>query len=94
LDRVYGSGWLYGAALLRLLVGAGLIASASSVAMSEIVRGFGWLFALAGLGLVAIPTPPLRRMAGWFGSLSPLAARAWLLLSLSFGLFFIYAAAI
>lgn len=90
LDRVFGSWWLYGAALMRLLLGAGLIASADTVALPGLVQAFGWLFVLGGLGLVAIPVPPLRRLAGWFGSLSPLATRLWLLLSLLFGLFFIY----
>ena len=92
-DRVFGSRWLYGAALLRLLLGAGLIASAPTVAMPGIVRAFGWLFVLGGLGLVAIPQPPLQRIAGWFGSLPSLATRMWLSLSLLFGLFFVYAAA-
>ena len=91
LDRVFGSAWLYSAALLRLLLGAGLIASADTVALPGLVRAFGWLFVLGGLGLVAIPAPPLRRMAGWFGALSPLATRLWLCLSLLFGLFFVYA---
>jgi hypothetical protein len=90
LDRVFGSGWLFGAALLRLLLGAGLIASAHTVAFPQLVKAFGWLFVLGGLGLVAIPTPPLRRMADWFGTLSPFVTRLWLLLSLLFGLFFIY----
>ena len=49
------------------------------------------LFVLGGLGLVAIPAPPLQGMARWFAALSPLATRLWLLLSLIFGLFFIYA---
>ena len=91
LDRVFNSGWLYGVALLRLLLGAGLIASASSVALSGLVELFGWLFALSGLGLVAVPSEPLRAMAAWFGGLSPLASRLWLLLALGFGLFFIAA---
>ena len=90
LDRVFSSWWLYGAALMRLLLGAGLIASADTVALPGLVQAFGWLFVLGGLGLVAIPAPPLRRLAGWFGALSPLATRLWLLLSLFFGLFFIY----
>ncbi len=91
LDRVFGSWWLYGAALLRLLLGAGLIASAHTVSLAPVVQALGWLFVLGGLGLVAIPAPPLRRMAGWFGSLSPLATRLWLSVSFLFGLFFIYA---
>ena len=91
LDKVFGSWWLYGAALLRLLLGAGLIASANTVALPWVVQIFGWLFVLGGLGLVAIPVAALRRLAAWFQALSPLATRLWLLLSLLFGVFFIYA---
>lgn len=89
LERVFNSWWLYGVALLRLLLGAGLIASAQSVALPGVVLACGWLFAFAGLALVAIPAPPLRRMAGWFGGLSMLVTRLWLCLALGFGLFFI-----
>ncbi|NCF18960.1 MAG: hypothetical protein GWP63_12015 [Haliea sp.] len=92
LDRVFGTRWRYAAALLRLLLGAALLASADSVAWSAAVELFGWLFVLGGLGLVAIPAPPLRRMAGWFGALSPTMTRLWLSLALLFGLFFICAA--
>ena len=91
LDKVFSSWWRFGVALLRLLLGAGLIASAPTVALSKAVEAFGWLFVLGGLGLVAIPAPPLQAMARWFATFSPLATRLWLLLSLAFGLFFIYA---
>ena len=92
LDKVFGSRWLYAVALLRLLLGAGLIAAASSVAYTSVVSLFGWLFAFSGLMLVVIPTPPLRKMASWFGALSPAMTRLWLSLALLFGLFFVYAA--
>jgi hypothetical protein len=92
LQRVFSTRWRYVAALLRLLLGAALLASAESVAFSATVELFGWLFVLGGLGLVVIPVPPLQRLAGWFGALSPLLTRLWLSLALLFGLFFIYAA--
>ena len=92
LDKVFGSRWLYAVALGRLLLGAGLIAAASSVAYTSVVSLFGWLFAFSGLMLVVIPTPPLRKMASWFGALSPVMTRLWLSLALLFGLFFVYAA--
>ena len=92
LDKVFASRWLYAVALLRLLLGAGLIAAADSVAYSSVVSLFGWLFAFSGLLLVVIPAPPLRKMASWFGDLSPTMARLWLSLALLFGLFFVYAA--
>ncbi len=90
LERVFGSAWLYGAALLRLLLGAALIASAETVRYSAAVAVFGWLFVLGGLVLVAVPQPVLQRMAGWFGRLSPAPARLWLSVALLFGLFLLY----
>lgn len=92
LERVFGSRWLYGAALLRLLLGAGLIASAEAVRYPETVAVLGWLFALAGITLVVIPAPAMRRMVGWFGSLTPLQTRLWLSGGVALGLFFVYAA--
>ena len=92
LDKVFGGRWLYAVALLRLLLGAGLIAAADSVAYSSTVSLFGWLFALSGLLLVVISAPVLRKMASWFGALSPTMTRLWLSLALLFGLFFVYAA--
>lgn len=92
LDRVFGSRWLYAAALVRLLLGAALIAAAPGVAFPGAVELCGWLFVLGGLGLVVIPAPLLRRIADWFSALSLLATRLWLILALSFGLFLVYAA--
>lgn len=92
LDKVFGTRWLYGAALLRLLLGAALIASAGTVAYPAVVALCGWLFALGALLLVVIPAPALRRMAGWFAALSTVWRRLWLSLALLFGLFLLYAA--
>ncbi len=92
LERVFNSAWRYAAALFRLLLGAALIASAEAVAFPAAVELFGWLFVLGGLALVVIPDPVLMSMVGWFGRMSPLAARLWLCSALLFGLFFIYAA--
>lgn len=92
LDTVFNSRWLYGAALLRLLLGAALLASADTVALPRAVAVSGWLFVLGGLLLVVIPAPPLRRMAAWYAALSATATRAWLCLALAFGLFLVYAA--
>lgn len=91
IDKVFGTGWLYAAALLRLLVGAALIGSAPTVAYPVIVEAFGWLFAVGGLTLVVVPRPVLQRLAGWFSRLSPLAARLWLSAALLCGLFFVHA---
>lgn len=92
LDKVFGSHWLYGAALLRLLLGAALIASADTVAFPRAIELLGWLFVFGGLCLVVIPAPPLRKMAAWFAGLSAGPTRLWLCLALLFGLFLLYAA--
>ena len=91
LLRVFGSGWLYGAALLRLLLGAMLIASAPNLAYSTAVEVFGLLFCIGGLSLVVLPRSVLQRMVGWFSGLSPGMARLWLSSAVVFGLFFIFA---
>ena len=91
MDRVFGSAWLYGAALLRLLLGAVLINSAGTVRYPVIVESLGWLFVLGGLTLVAVPQPVLLRMVGWFGQRSPTALRLWLAVALLIGLFLVYA---
>jgi hypothetical protein len=91
LERVFGSGWLYGAALLRFLLGAALIGSADSVAYSAAVQLFGWLFCVAGLALVVFPRQLIRRTTAWFSGLSALPARLWLTASLLLGLFFLAA---
>ena len=92
LGKVFGTRWLFGAALLRLFAGAALIGSANTVKFSAAVELFGWLFVLGALLLVVIPGPVLQRNAQWFASLSPGTTRLWLLLSLSFGGWLIYAA--
>lgn len=92
LERVFNTRWLYGAALLRLLLGAGLIASADAVRYPGAVALFGWLFALAGITLVVIPPTAMRRMVGWFSGLTPGQARIWLSGGVVLGLFFVYAA--
>lgn len=92
LDKVFGTRWLYAAALARLLLGSVLIASAGTVAYPAAVALCGWLFALGALVLVVVPAPVLRRMAGWFAALSPALARLWLSMALLFGLFLLYAA--
>jgi hypothetical protein len=92
LDKVFATRWLYGAALLRLLVGASLIAAANGVAYPRVIAALGWLMALGGLVLVVVPAPAVARMAAWFGRLSPAMSRLWLSTAVLFGLFLIYAA--
>ena len=92
LDKVFGTHWLYAAALVRLLLGSALLAAADTVAYPRAVALFGWLFVVGALILVAVPAPALRRMAGWFGQLSNAMARLWLSSAVLFGLFLTYTA--
>ena len=94
LDRVFGTRWLYAAALLRLLLGALLIGSAATVAYPRAVALFGWLFALGALTLIVVSAPVVRRFTAWFGQLSSTWLRLWLSAALALGLFFVYAALI
>ena len=92
LHKVFGTRWLYGAALLRLLLGATLIAAAETVAYPRAIATFGWLFVLGALSLVVIPAPVIRRVVAWFAQLSPAMSRLWLLPAVLFGLFIAAAA--
>ena len=92
IDKIFDSRWLYLVALVRFLVGAGLIAAAPAVAFAPIVSALGWLFALGGILLVTIPPPTVQRIAAWFTHLPIWQTRLWTLLALLLGLFFIYAA--
>lgn len=91
LDKVLGSKWLYAAALVRLLLGAALIAAADSVRFPALINALGWLMVLGGLLLVVIPPATMERMTGWFGGLSAGWMRMWLLVALLLGLFLVYA---
>lgn len=92
LQRVFGSRWLFGAALLRLFLGAALIGSAHTVRYPLAVEVCGWLLVFGALMLVVIPAPALRRMAERFANLSAAMTRVWLCLALGFGLWLVYAA--
>jgi hypothetical protein len=92
LARVFVSPWLYGAALLRLLLGAALIASADAVNYSQAVALLGWLFVLGALLLVVIPAPVVSRLARRFARLSPAMSRLWLSGALAMGVFLVTAA--
>lgn len=92
LSRVVTSRWLYGAALLRLLLGAALIAAADAVRYPQAVSLIGWLMALGGLLLVAVPEPAVAAVAARFSAASPGIARLWLGCALLLGVFLVYAA--
>ncbi|MCB1677840.1 MAG: hypothetical protein KDI16_04070 [Halioglobus sp.] len=92
LHRVFATRWLYGAALLRLLLGAALIAAAPAVAFPVAVAVLGWLFVLGALTLVVVPPRALRSTVDWFAQLPPRALRLWLGAALALGLFLACAA--
>jgi hypothetical protein len=92
IDIVFATRWIYLAALLRLLLGAALIAAASAVKFPQTITVIGWLMALGGLVLVAVPQEPLYKMGLWFAHLPIFLVRTWLLLGLLFGGFMMYAA--
>ncbi len=92
IDKVFRSRWLYGAALLRLLLGAALIAAAPAVQYSQAVSLLGWLFALAGLLLVTLPPAVVDAWADRLDRVSVWQMRLWLSVSIALGLSLVYAA--
>ena len=92
IDKVFRSRWLYGAALLRFLLGAALIAAAPAVQYSQAVGLLGWLFALAGLLLVTLPPSVIRTWADRLDRVSVWQIRLWLSVSIALGLSLVYAA--
>jgi len=92
LPRVFATRWRYAAALLRLLLGALLLASAAAVAFPREVALLGWLMVLGGLVLVVLPTPVVESVSAWFARLSITASRCWLGAVMAIGLFLVYAA--
>ena len=92
VDKVFATRWIYLAALVRLMLGAALLASAHAVGFPRAIAAIGWLFALSGLTLVAVPQPALLRMARWMTGLPLGILRLWLSLGALFGGFMLYAA--
>jgi drug/metabolite transporter (DMT)-like permease len=86
LERVLHPPWLYLLALLRLLLGAGLIAVAPASELPRLVAFAGWLLALAAMLSVAVPTPVLRRLGAAFAALPAWLLRLSLLGPLALGL--------
>lgn len=91
VDKVFATRWIYLAALFRLMLGAALIASAHTVRFSEAVNVIGWLIALGGLVLVAVPQGYLHKMGRWFVNQPNSVLRIWLILGFGFGGFMLYA---
>ena len=91
-ERILATRWIYLAALLRLLVGAAMIASAQAFKYSQVITLLGWLLALGGVVLVAVPQPVWVNLAGRLADLPLSVVRLLLVLGLCFGGFIVYAA--
>lgn len=91
IDQVLTTRWLFLVALVRLLLGAALIASASAVGFSGVIAAIGWLGALSGMVLVAVPPPVWERFSEWLKRLPIALLRIWTLMGLSLGGFLIFA---
>jgi hypothetical protein len=92
LERVFDSRWIYLAALLRLLLGAALIASAHTVKYPVVIAVIGWLMAFGGIILVVVPQDAWVSLGRKMLALPPLFLRAWLLVGLGFGAGIVYVA--
>ena len=92
LHKVLATRWIYLAALFRLMLGAAIIASAHTVAYPQLIGLIGWLIALGGMLLVAVPQPVWIGMADRVIKWPVLCLRIWLLLGLLFGGFVTYTA--
>mgnify|MGYP003626091534 CR=1 FL=1 len=92
LEKALLSRWLYGAALLRFMLGAALIGAGNAVAFPSLVVALGWLMALGGLLLVVLPLPALRAIVNRFSQLPAVLARLWLTVAVLIGTFLVYAA--
>ena len=91
IDRALTTRWLFLGALIRLLLGAVLIASASAVGFSGVIAAIGWLGVLSGMVLVAVPPTVWDRFSGWLKRLPTALLQIWTLMGLSLGGFLIFA---
>jgi len=91
IDKVFNSKGIYLAALARLLVGAILLALASATRFPQAITLIGWLFAFAGLMLIAVPQPTLLKMVRWITALPKVYLRLWLVVGAVFGGFILCA---
>ena len=82
---------IYFAVIVRLILGAALIITASGSRFPLVFLIVGWVAIVAGLAAVFIGRERLRRFVDWwFERFSPLGIRLWLLLAIAFGGFLIY----
>jgi hypothetical protein len=91
VERILATRWIYLAALFRLLAGAAIIASADAFKYPQVIALLGWLLALGGVVLVAVPQPVWVGLARRLAELPLFLVRVLLLLALCFGGFIVYA---
>lgn len=91
IDQALATRWIFLVALLRLMLGAALIASAQAVKFSEVIAAIGWLSALSGMVLVAVPPGVWDNLNEWLQSLPTLFLRVWTLIGLGLGSFLVFA---
>ncbi len=82
---------IYFAVIVRLILGAALIITASGSRFPLVFLIVGWVAIVAGLAAVFIGRERLRRFTNWwFERLSPPSIRLWVLFAMAFGGFLIY----
>lgn len=91
-EQVLATRWIYLAAILRLLIGGAIIASAHAFAYPQVIAALGWLLAFSAIVLVSVPQPVWVGMAERLASAPLTVVRFLLVLGLCFGGFIVYAA--
>lgn len=91
IDQVLTTRWIFLSALLRLLLGAALIASAQAVKFPEVITAIGWLMALSGMTLVAVPPVAWERLGERLQLLPAMLLRLLTLIGFALGGFLLFA---
>lgn len=90
IDQVLTTRWIFLAAVLRLMLGATLIASAQAVKFPEVITAIGWLVAFSGLVLVAVPPGVWDRLNDWLQSLPAVLLRTFTSIGVALGGFLLF----
>lgn len=91
VNRVMDKGWgIYGAAIVRLLLGLALIIAAPASRFPLMFQGLGWIALIAAVALLFVGRERIHRLVAWFERFSRPTIRLWLLFGISFGVFLIF----
>jgi hypothetical protein len=83
--------WAIAVAVIgRLALGAALIGAAPASRLPEFFHVFGWLAIVAAVVMLFMGRDRLLKLGAWFGRLSNLVIRVWLMFALLFGGVLIY----